>query len=233
MSLGPAIALQDVSVTVKGNTLLTPFSLSLSAGQWHGIAGPNGGGKSTLLKALAGLLNHQGRIERHWQPDDAKQIGYMPQLVPFDATLHVTALDFLRMNSKKRPVWQRYKTDSKLETAIDKVGVANLLPKRLGTLSTGERQRILLTAALLHTPSLLLLDEPIAGVDRKGREHIITLLSEFRQQGGTILMVEHDWQVIQQYCDSVSWIDGGLIEHGAPQMFSQMQAMPMGLRHAS
>jgi zinc transport system ATP-binding protein len=190
-----------------------------------------------LLKALAGLLNHQGRIERHWQSGDLQQIGYMPQLAPFDATLPVTALDFLRMNSKKRPVWQRYKTDPALEAAIEKVGVAHLLQKRLGTLSTGERQRILLTSALLHQPSLLMLDEPIAGVDRQGREQIIGLLDEFRQQGGTILMVEHDWQIIQQHCDSVSWIDGGLVAHGTPDtVFAGMQAtaiMPMRLRHAS
>lgn len=230
---GPSLQLTNVSVTVKGITLLEPLDLTLAGGQWHGIAGPNGGGKSTLLKAIAGLHNHSGSIALHW-PNGRNNIGYMPQLSPFDASLPVTALDFLRMHGDKRPVWQRFKGDSKIEAVINRVAIQKLLHKRLGTLSSGERQRVLLACALMNHPHILLLDEPLAGVDKQGREQILEILSQFKAEGGSLIMIEHDWQILQSHCDTLSWIDGGLQSHGTPRtLLNAMQTHNVGLRHAS
>ncbi|WP_425641893.1 metal ABC transporter ATP-binding protein [Marinomonas gallaica] len=233
MIKGPSLHLANLTVAVKGMTLLSAMDLSLEGGLWHGIAGPNGGGKSTLLKAIAGLHNHSGTIELHW-PEGRDAIGYMPQLSPFDASLPVTALDFLRMHCDKRPVWLRFKGDPKIAAVVEKVRIQGLLGKRLGTLSSGERQRVLLACALLNRPHVLLLDEPLAGVDKYGREQILEILMNFKADGGTIIMIEHDWQILQQYCDSLSWIDGTLQAHGEPNSVLQSLQVPMiGLRHAS
>ncbi|MBR7889763.1 metal ABC transporter ATP-binding protein [Marinomonas sp. A79] len=216
--------LDKVAVVVQNNPLLTPSSATFFGGGWHGIAGPNGGGKSTLLKAIAGLLNHRGNISLQW-PKGKGEVGYMPQLSPFDASLPITVSDFIRLHSDKQPVWQRYKTDPKIEAAIEKVSIQALLKKRIGTLSTGERQRVLLACALLNEPDMLLLDEPMAGVDKQGREQIIQLLQDFKNSGGTLIMIEHDWQIIQDCCDSLAWIDGGLKDHNAPSVvFEQLKS---------
>lgn len=233
MMIGPSLYLANVAVTVKGMPLLEPLDLTLQGGQWHGIAGPNGGGKSTLLKAIAGLHNHRGTIKLHW-PNGRDSIGYMPQLSPFDASLPVTALDFLRMHCDKRPVWRHFKGDPKIDAVVERVGIEKLLGKRLGTLSSGERQRVLLSCALLNQPHILLLDEPLAGVDRQGREQILDILVQFKANGGTIVMIEHDWQILQTHCDTLTWIDGGLQGHDDPStLLESLQTIPVGLRHAS
>ncbi len=220
---GPSLSLDKVAVFIQNNPLLTASSTQFYGGGWYGIAGPNGGGKSTLLKAMAGLLNHQGEIALQW-PNGRGEIGYMPQLSPFDASLPITSADFLRLHSNKQPIWQRYKKNSKIEAAIHKVGIQPLLSKRIGTLSTGERQRVLLACALLNEPEILLLDEPMAGVDKQGREQIIHLLNDFKNTGGTLIMIEHDWKVIQEHCDTLAWIDGTLIDHDSPEsIFTQYQ----------
>lgn len=220
---GPSVFFRQLSVTANGHSLLKPLDLSLSGGQWHAIAGPNGGGKSTLLKALCGQHHHQGCIAIDWSGSDRQEIGYVPQLAPFDASLPVTARDFLMLNSQRRPIWQRYKSDPDIERVVERLHIMSLLDKRLGTLSTGERQRVLLAAALLKSPTLLLLDEPIAGVDQAGKQLMLTILERFHQQGGTTIMVEHDPSVIKQKCDTVTIINGGLVRHHTPETDIQMQ----------
>ncbi|MEO9274477.1 metal ABC transporter ATP-binding protein [Marinomonas sp. 5E14-1] len=220
---GPTLVIEKVAFYIQNNPLLMASSAQFNSGGWHGIAGPNGGGKSTLLKAIAGLLNHQGSIRLEW-PNGRGSIGYMPQLSPFDASLPVTASDFIRLHTDKQPVWKRYKKDPRIEAVVDKVGIQSLLPKRLGTLSTGERQRVLLACALLNEPEILLLDEPMAGVDKQGRTQIIQLLQEFKNAGGTLIMIEHDWQIIQECCDTLAWVDGVLTDHDSPQaIFTRFQ----------
>ncbi|MCB5161081.1 metal ABC transporter ATP-binding protein [Marinomonas algarum] len=226
---GPTLILDKVAFYIQNNALLAPSSTTLFGGGWHAIAGPNGGGKSTLLKAIAGLLNHQGNITLQWH-NDAKTVGYMPQLSPFDASLPITSSDFLRMHSDKQPVWQRYKKNPKIETVIEKVGINSLLNKRIGTLSTGERQRVLLACALLNEPSILLLDEPMAGVDKQGRAHILRLLQSFKETGGTLIMVEHDWQIIQDCCDTLVWVDGEILAHDAPEVILTPLQAPTSLQ---
>ncbi|MFT2099003.1 metal ABC transporter ATP-binding protein [Marinomonas sp. 2405UD66-6] len=220
---GPSLLLENVAFYIQNQPLLATSSAQFYGGGWHGIAGPNGGGKSTLLKAVAGLLNHKGKIALHW-PNSRGNIGYMPQLAPFDASLPITSSDFIRLHTNRQPVWQRYKKDSKVEAAIEKVGIRSLLSKRVGTLSTGERQRVLLACALLNEPDILLLDEPMAGVDKQGREQIIQLLGDFKASGGTLIMVEHDWQIIQECCDTLAWVDGALIDQDIPNsIFTRFQ----------
>jgi len=214
---GPNIEIANLGIQLGKVTLLEPLSITLKSGLWHGILGPNGGGKSTLLKSIAGLMPHTGTIAMTWGETQAPAIGYMPQLAPFEQSLPISVLDYLRLNSQNRPVWLSFKNTKDINQMVELLGIQGLLKSRLGTLSMGERQRVLLATALLQKPSLLLLDEPLAGIDKAGQEKILDVLSAFKNLGGTIVMVEHNWQVLQQYCDQAYFIDGGLKISGTPK----------------
>lgn len=214
---GASVRLNQLAVSLNQVELLTPINHEFAAGQWHGVIGPNGGGKSTLLKAIAGLLPHNGEIKIRWQSANEQHIGYMPQIAPFDLSLPVTVMDYLRMNTQRRPLWLSIKTGSNEQQVIEQVGIQSLLNKRLGTLSMGERQRVLLTSALIQTPSLLLLDEPLAGLDKAGQKKMIELFTNFRSQGGTLIMIEHNWHLLAQHSDSLTLIEGGLKQTGTPK----------------
>lgn len=229
------VVFRDTSVKIEKNQLLTSFNLEVEPGCWLGIVGPNGGGKSTLLKALLGLVPHQGQIRLEWPTSKKGAVGYVPQLAPFDATLPVTVLDYLRMVSEDRPVWLSYKRNKKIAQTMARFEISDFADKRIGTLSTGERQRVLLCGALLNEPDILLLDEPLAGVDKQGHQLILDILNEYHQSGKSILMVEHHWHIVAKYCQQIALVDGTLIESGtADQIFSILQknASPLDFAQA-
>ncbi|NRA83356.1 MAG: ATP-binding cassette domain-containing protein [Gammaproteobacteria bacterium] len=215
-TIGPAIEIKDLVIKLANVTLLKSMTTTMEAGLWHGIVGPNGGGKSTLLKSIAGLMPYHGTIDMAWHNDHPPIIGYMPQLAPFEPSLPISVLDYLRLNSQNRPVWFSFKNRKDISQVVELLHIEALLNNRLGTLSMGERQRVLLATALLQKPSLLLLDEPLAGIDKAGQRKILDVLTDFKNQGGTIVMVEHNWQVLQQYCDRAYLINGGLTNNGLP-----------------
>lgn len=224
-SASPSVKFQQLQVKIEQNTLLSGVDLDIEPGCWLGIVGPNGGGKSTLLKALLGLVPHQGQIHLDWHQGKIGAVGYVPQLAPFDATLPITVLDYLRMVSQDRPVWLRYKQSEKISQKMAQFEISDFADKRIGTLSTGERQRVLLCGALINEPDILLLDEPLAGVDKQGHQLILDMLSDYHQQGNSILMVEHHWHVVSKYCQQVALIDGKLVKAGtAEQIFRLLQA---------
>lgn len=231
-STSPSVIFNNASVKIERNQLLSSFDMEIEPGCWLGVVGPNGGGKSTLLKALLGQVPHQGEICLGWHQGKKGAIGYVPQLAPFDATLPVTVLDYLRMVSEDRPVWLRYKESKKIAKTMARFEIADFANKRIGTLSTGERQRVLLCGALLNDPDILILDEPLAGVDKQGHQLILDILNDFHQTGKSILMVEHHWHVVEKYCQQIALVDGTLIEVGsAKQIFDLLQknASPLDL----
>ena len=223
-SLSPRVIFDNTTVKIEQNTLLSAFSLDIEPGCWLGIVGPNGGGKSTLFKALLGLLPHQGEIHLDWCQGKVGKIGYVPQLAPFEASIPITVLDYLRMVSEDRPVWLRHKRRQKINQFMERFDISAFADKRIGALSTGERQRVLISGAMINDPDILLLDEPLAGVDKQGHQLLLDILSEFHQQGKTILMVEHHWHVVERYCQRVALIDGKLVNAGSPtQIFALLQ----------
>lgn len=220
----PSVVFQNTSVKIERNQLLSNFNLTIEPGCWLGIVGPNGGGKSTLIKALLGLVPHKGHISLDWHQGSIGSVGYVPQLAPFDATLPITVLDYLRMVSEERPVWLKYKQNKIIAKKMQQFDISHFADKRIGTLSTGERQRVLLCGTLINQPDILMLDEPLAGVDKQGHQLILDLLNDYHQQGKTILMVEHHWQVVAKYCQQVALIDGTLVELGsAEHIFNVLQ----------
>lgn len=223
MIAAPALALHGASVVLERRVLLKPVDLEVPAGTWCGVVGPNGGGKSTLLKAIAGLVAHQGSIALHWPQAHPGRIGYMPQGVGVDASLPVTVLDYLRLHCERRPVWRRPGTNPRLRELIERLEVSAFLDQRLGSLSMGQQQRLMLCAALSNDPELLMLDEPLAGVDAAGREVLLRVIADYHEAGGSILMVEHNWDVIRRHCGLVVWIDQELIGAGtAAEILAQL-----------
>lgn len=215
--ISPRVIFKNTAVNIEQNSLLSNFNFDVKPGCWLGIVGPNGGGKSTLLKAILGLVPHQGEIFLDWPQGKIGSVGYVPQLAPFDATLPITVLDYLRMVSEDRPVWLTYKHNKKIAQSMKEFEISDFANKRIGTLSTGERQRVLLCGALLNAPDILLLDEPLAGVDKQGHQLILDILNEYHLSGRSILMVEHHWQVVASYSQQVALVDGTLIQAGSAE----------------
>lgn len=206
-SYSPTISFNDVSVSVGQHCLLEQINLTCPAGTWMGIVGPNGGGKSTLIKALMGQLPHNGEIQLTWPNKSKNSIGYVPQIAPFEPTLPVSVSDYLRLVSLDRPVWLSYKRNRQINEKMELLQISQFANSRIGALSTGERQRVLLCGALLSDPQILVLDEPLAGVDKQGHAVILDILAQFHRQGKSIVMVEHHWHVIAKHCQQVALID--------------------------
>lgn len=242
MIAGPSVVLEGVSLKEGLLTILQDVDTHFEAGRWHAILGPNGGGKSTLLKTILGLKHHSGQVAIHWPNDQirtadrtklgtqSQNIGYMPQLSPFDSSLPISVRDFVLMSLSTRPVWFKRTLSESAQSALDELGLSNKLDRKLGDLSGGERQRLVLGVALLKKPSLLILDEPMTGLDQQGQEQCLALLSKFQQSGGTILMVEHDWEVVQQHCHHVYWIDKTLQVQSQAKDFFETYQQPTKLQ---
>ena len=213
---GPSIRLDQADVRVDNTQLVAPVSTRFEGGQWHAILGPNGGGKSTLLKMLMGLMPHHGFVNIDWPKGEKGRIGYMPQMLPFDRSVPISVLDYVLMSVSTRPLWFGRSLSPDVKAVIQDMRLSHMLNRKIGALSGGERQRLLFACALLQSPSLLVLDEPLSGLDQAGQKEMLGLFSAFKKRGGTIVMVEHNWQVVIDYCDQAYWVEGELKAKGSP-----------------
>ncbi len=194
-------ALQDVSLDVRRNEIVT-------------LIGPNGAGKSTLVRVVLGLLIPQtGRVFR--QP--GIQIGYMPQRLNIDPVLPLTVARFLSLSG----VTQKHF----IQGILEEVGAAHVFKRPLQNISGGEMQRVLLARALLRKPDLLVLDEPIQGVDITGQYELYELIAQIRKQRGCgILMVSHDLHLVMSATDQVVCLNQQVCCSGQPEMVTQHPA---------
>lgn len=216
------IALENVSVSRDGQTLLQAVTMHIHCGQLTVLIGQNGAGKTTLVRALLGELPHGGKIEHAdgaGRPLARLKTGYVPQHLEFDKEMPVTVEDFLAANFTRFPVWLGIskKTREKVLEALRVVDGEKLLKRPLGRCSGGEIQRVLLALALHPAPDLLVLDEPVSGVDQNGLEmflDIVTRLKETRHMA--ILLVSHDLNVVRQYADHVVLLDKSVLKQGTP-----------------
>lgn len=180
-----------------GNNVLENINLEVEKGEFACIVGPNGGGKTTILKLMLGLLKPtSGSIEVLGGPPVSRRshIGYVPQFSKFDASFPVSVLDVVLMGCLQRSLfWGRYPRGQidKAHQALKDVGLPDLALKGFAELSGGQKQRALIARALMSDPELLLLDEPTASVDVHGTEQFYRLFSEMNEKF-TIMMVSHD-----------------------------------------
>lgn len=216
--------IEDLGV-VRGKTvILDHVNLHIHCGELTALIGPNGGGKSTLLKALLGDISHSGRLSylNAIGGDSVKPIiGYVPQQLEFDPGSPLCVLDLFAAARRRLPVWlgagKRMRQHASYQLA--RVQAEHLLMRRLGDLSGGELQRVLLALALDPMPDLLLLDEPVSGVDQRGLELFYDLVSGLRLQNDlSIILVSHDLNLVARHADRVVLLNQSIQLVGTPQM---------------
>lgn len=208
---GPSIHLENLGLILGRTEILRDVSLRVEAGSCHGLVGPNGGGKSTLMRCLLGEMPHKGSIRIDWPGEVPGRIAYVPQAVSIDQRLPMTVADLMQV------FLGRAVPRADLETALDRVGLADRMHRPIGRLSGGERQRVLLAQALLPTPELLLLDEPMTALDKAGVQIFETILAELRGRA-TIIWVEHDLAAVRRHAGAVTALNRHVLADGAPDV---------------
>lgn len=214
------LRIQDLSVTIDGEHILSNINLHLHCGELIALIGPNGAGKSTLLKTILGQREYSGVIAfsapgmRHRKPP---RIGYVPQSPSFDPGECVTVADLFACCMTSRPAfWGLTKSmREKVRECLDRVHGKDLIDKRIGSLSGGELQRVLLALALEPLPNILILDEPLSGVDAEGMHTLMDMLDEIRKVYDlSILVTTHDFSLLDRYADQVVLVDHTILDQG-------------------
>ena len=216
------LRIRDLSVTIGSDQILKDVNLHIHCGQMVALIGPNGAGKSTLLKAILGQREYDGVIAfsapgmRHRKPP---RIGYVPQSPSFDPGDPVSVADLFACCQSRRPAFLGLSREMRDKTlaCLERVHGEDLIDKRVGTLSGGELQRVLLALALEPLPNILILDEPLSGVDMEGQTDLMDMLDEIRSRFDlSVLMTTHDFGMLHHYADKVVLIDHGILKKGTP-----------------
>lgn len=193
--------------------VLENINLSIKDNDFLAIIGPNGGGKSTLLKLILGLLTAQdGKIEKKIKNN---QVGYVPQNTNLNIDFPITALEIVLMgiiSSKKRIFGYSKEDIDKAKSSLAKVSMSEFANSKIGDLSGGQRQRVFIARALCSDPKVMLLDEPTASIDVKGQREIYELLKELNSSI-CIVVVSHDISVLLNYAKNVAHINKNLVYH--------------------
>ncbi len=216
------LRVQNLSVTIGGEAILKDVNLHVHCGQMVALIGPNGAGKSTFLKAILGQREYDGVIAFHAPGERSRKprIGYVPQSPNFDPSDPVSVADLFACCQSRRPAFLGIgkKMRSDILESLDMVHGTDLIDKRVGTLSGGELQRVLLALALEPLPNILILDEPLSGVDVEGMQSLMDMLDEIRKEYDlSILMTTHDFSMLPRYADQVVLIDHGIRIKGSPE----------------
>jgi zinc transport system ATP-binding protein len=216
----PIVRLVDVWVWLGDTLALKGVSLDVDRGKFIGLMGPNGGGKTTLLKSIVGLIKpDRGRVILN--SPVGKTVGYVPQEEYIDPDFPVTAYDVVEMGLYgSLGLFPRIKEEHRLRVleALDLVGMKGHASRGIGALSGGEKQRVSIARAIVGKPSLLLLDEPTTGVDADARDDFYRTLRVLRENLAlTIILASHDIEVVPSQVDEVVCINQRVFVHAAPE----------------
>jgi zinc transport system ATP-binding protein len=223
----PLITLENIWAGYDRNLILENINLKVNEQDFIGIIGPNGGGKTTLLKVLLGLIKPlQGNISimGYNAEKGRKYIGYVPQIFEFDRHFPVKVEDVVKMGRLSRSrLFHRYnqKDQEKVNQSLDQVGLLNLKKRPIGELSGGQRQRVYIARALASNPQILLLDEPTASVDPQSQKDIYELLKELNKTI-TIILISHDISAVSTYVKTVGCLNRNLHYHQDKLITSEM-----------
>lgn len=214
--------LHNFGVAIGKINILHDINLHIRCGELTALVGPNGAGKTTLLKAILGEIGHTGELSFLDAVNCRRNpvVGYVPQRLEFDPGAPISVLDLFAACLSSRPVClgQSRRLRERASASLAGVQAAHLLHRRLGDLSGGELQRVLLAMALDPSPDLLLLDEPVSGVDVQGKELFYDLVSNLRRQYDlSIILVSHDWPLVSRYADRIVLLDRTVLCCGTPQ----------------
>lgn len=209
---------------VRGKTeILLDVNFHVHCGELTALIGPNGGGKSTLLKAILGEIPHSGELRFTGVKGSSvgrPQIGYVPQRLEFDTGSPISVLDLFIASQTNIPVWlfRSQRLQQHALACLDRVQASHLFDRRLGDLSGGELQRVLLALALDPIPDLLLLDEPVSGIDQQGMELFYNLVSAIRKHYDlSIILVSHDLNSVAYYADRIVFLNKTVQGSGTPE----------------
>ena len=216
--------IEDLGVRLGSADILEHVNLHLHCGQLMALIGPNGAGKTTLLRALLGELPHTGTL--HFLPvrkdtrEAVPRIGYVPQRLEMDTLAPVSVRDLFAGSVSRWPVWLGARRQASRDTlkVLATVGAEDVLDRKLGQLSPGQLQRVLLALALTPVPEILLLDEPVAGVDQAGIELFYQMISQFRRDYDlAILLISHDLPVVARFADRMVFLNRTILCDGTPR----------------
>ena len=216
------LRVENLSVRIGGDCILSNVNLHVHCGELVALIGPNGAGKSTFLKAVLGQRDYEGVIafSEPGQRSKKPRIGYVPQSPAFDPSDPVSVADLFACCMSRRPAFLGLGKSMRalVLECLGRVHGEELIDKRVGTLSGGELQRVLLALALEPMPNILILDEPLSGVDVEGMETLMDMLDEIRKNFDlSILMTTHDFSLLPRYANQVVLIDRGILIQGEPE----------------
>ena len=200
------LKVENLNVQLDGEEILKDLSFEVKEGEVLTILGPNGAGKTVLLKTLLGILPYKGRIE--WKA--GIKIGYVPQRLPFIKDVPMSVEEFFKLKNV---------SEKEINEILKSIGLEKeILKKKIGDLSSGQFQRILVGWALVSNPQVLLFDEPLAGIDISGQESVYNLLEKLRKERNlTILLVTHDLSIVYKFASNCLCLNKKVLCYSTPK----------------
>jgi len=226
----PIVEIRDVAFAYSGESVLQDVSLDIRQRDFMAVIGPNGGGKTTLLKLMLGILKPDRGTVRIFgtQPREAaSRIGYVPQDIHVNRGFPISVQDVVRMGRVRGGGgWKHFskKDMAIVQQALEQVEMWSLRFRRMDELSGGQRQRVFLARALVSKPEILFLDEPMSSVDTKGQTDFYDYLLELNRTV-TIVVVSHDAMILSSHAKSVACVNRQLFFHNAPEITKDMLEM--------
>lgn len=219
------MSVENLCVKVNGQHLIENITFSIEKGSIVAIIGPNGAGKTTLVKAILGLMPiAAGSASLFGETikgrDFGGRVGYVPQMLEFDRTFPLTVSELLGLTVSPMfafSLYKKRKEKKNTEILLRKVGAQDLAQRKIGSLSGGELQRVMIAKAMANHPEILFLDEPASGVDIDGQEKFYDLVNRLnKEQGVTVILISHDLNIVYRFADIVLCMNRKLICTGRP-----------------
>lgn len=208
------LEVKNLSAKYDKNSALNSVSFSIEEGDSLAVIGPNGAGKTTLLKSLLGSIDYEGEIIWHKKP----KIGYVPQRFDFDRTIPLTVLEFFLLSKSDKDFWfPSRQAIAEITQALNHVNAYKLINRRIGELSSGEFQRVLIAHAIFGNPNILFFDEPTTGIDIEGEITIYSLLKHLAKELSlTLVLISHDLNIVFEYANKVVCLNKKMLCSGSP-----------------
>ncbi len=222
-----ALEIKNLSAGYEGEIVIKDIDLDIDHGEFFGLIGPNGGGKSTLLKAILGLIEPiKGTIRIYGKPPTIGRrfVGYVPQYSTFDKDFPITVKNVVLMGRRRNKglkPWYSRKDLDVVKDSLSQVNMLEYMDRHIDALSGGQKQRVFIARALATSPRMLLLDEPTASVDAQVEESIYKLLTDLNAEI-TIILVTHDIGVISSHVSTVACLNKHMFSNNDRMITSEM-----------